>query len=229
LLSEDGSSVMAYKKNPKDSEQICALSAAVMSYHSMAGYAAANNLLERTLNESAIRRIFIPEAFLFTDHCLIKADKVISGLVINRDKIRRDLRTHGDFAGTGRLLVHLQQLGVPREEAYRMIQSCSLQAQDAVVRGEENPCATCCWKRSIPCLTQRPGPSPPKSSPRWWMPPAMSAAPSSWCRTSSLICVLPCSPTLKPAPTPLRACSDALTTGIGRGILLIALGGGRHE
>lgn len=136
---QKGSSVMAYKKNPKDSEQICALSAAVMSFHSMAGYAAANNLLERTLNESAIRRVFIPEAFLFTDHCLIKARKVIAGLVINREKIARDLRTHGDFAGTGRLLVHLQQIGVPREEAYRMIQSCSLQAQEALVRGEENP------------------------------------------------------------------------------------------
>jgi adenylosuccinate lyase len=136
---QKGSSVMAYKKNPKDSEQICALSAAVMSFHSMAGYAAANNLLERTLNESAIRRVYIPEAFLYTDHCLIKAHKVISGLVINREKIARDLRTHGDFAGTGRLLVRLQQMGVPREEAYRMIQSCSLQAQEAVVRGEENP------------------------------------------------------------------------------------------
>lgn len=136
---QKGSSVMAYKKNPKDSEQICALAAAVMSFHSMAGYAAANNLLERTLNESAIRRIYIPEAFLFTDHCLIKADKVVAGLIINRDKVRRDLRTHGDFAGSGRLLVHLQQVGVPREEAYRLIQACSQQAQEAVVRGDENP------------------------------------------------------------------------------------------
>jgi adenylosuccinate lyase len=136
---QKGSSVMAYKKNPKDSEQICALAAAVMSLHSMAGYAAANNLLERTLNESAIRRVYLPEAFLFTDHCLIKAHKVIAGLLINRDKIRRDLRTHGDFAGTGRLLVRLQQMGVSREEAYRLIQRCSLKAQEAVVRGEENP------------------------------------------------------------------------------------------
>lgn len=136
---QKGSSVMAYKKNPKDSEQICALAAAVMGFHAMAGYAAANNQLERTLNESAIRRIFIPEAFLFIDHCLIKARKVIAGMVINREKIARDLRTHGEFAGTGRLLVHLQQIGVPREDAYRMIQSCSLQAQEALVRGEENP------------------------------------------------------------------------------------------
>ena len=145
---------MAYKKNPKDSEQICALSAAVMSFHSMAGYAAANNLLERTLNESAIRRVFIPEAFLYTDHCLIKAHKVISGLVINREKIARDLRTHGDFAGTGRLLVRLQQMGVPREEAYRMIQSCSLQAQEAVVRGEENPLRGFSWGHPRPPLSR---------------------------------------------------------------------------
>ena len=136
---QKGSSVMAYKKNPKDSEQICALTAAVMGFHGMAGYAAANNLLERTLNESAIRRIYIPEAFLYTDHCLIKARKVMAGLIINRDKVRRDLRTHGDFAGTGRLLVRLQQMGVPREDAYRMIQRCSLQAQENVLRGEENP------------------------------------------------------------------------------------------
>lgn len=136
---QKGSSVMAYKKNPKDSEQICALAAAVMALHAMAGYAAANNLLERTLNESAIRRVYIPEAFLYTDHCLLKARKVLSGLIINRDKIRHNLQTHGDFAGTGRLLVRLQQMGVPREEAYRLIQRCSQEAQEAVVRGEENP------------------------------------------------------------------------------------------
>ncbi|MBI3946268.1 MAG: adenylosuccinate lyase [Armatimonadetes bacterium] len=136
---QKGSSVMAYKKNPKDSEQICALAAAVMSFHGMAGYAAANNLLERTLNESAIRRVYIPEAFLYTDQCLVKAHKVLSGLIINRDKVRRDLRTHGDFAGTGRLLVRLQQIGVPREDAYRLIQRCSQEAQAAVVCGEENP------------------------------------------------------------------------------------------
>ncbi len=136
---QKGSSVMAHKKNPKDSEQICSLSAAILGYYTMASYAASNNLLERTLNDSAIRRIYLPEAFLATDQILIKGYKVISGLKINEVRIVNNLRTYGDFASTEKLLLFLQREGLDREVAYRLIQKCTLESAEAVIAGWPSP------------------------------------------------------------------------------------------
>ncbi|MCI0527971.1 MAG: hypothetical protein L0Y56_11095 [Nitrospira sp.] len=136
---QKGSSVMAHKKNPKDSEQICSLSAAILGYYSMASYAAANNLLERTLNDSAIRRIYLPEAFLATDQMLLKSYKVISGLKINETRVVNNLRTYGDFASTEKLLLFLQREGLDREVAYRLIQKCTLESAEAVINGWPSP------------------------------------------------------------------------------------------
>jgi adenylosuccinate lyase len=136
---QKGSSVMAHKKNPKDSEQICSLSAAILGYYTMASYAAANNLLERTLNDSAIRRIYLPEAFLATDQMLIKGYKVVSGLKINKERIVNNLRTYGDFASTEKLLLYLQREGLDREVAYRLIQKCTLESAEAVIAGWPSP------------------------------------------------------------------------------------------
>jgi adenylosuccinate lyase len=136
---QKGSSVMAHKKNPKDSEQICSLSAAILGYYTMASYAASNNLLERTLNDSAIRRIYLPEVFLATDQMLIKSHKVISGLKINETRIVNNLRTYGDFASTEKLLLFLQREGLDREVAYRLIQKCTLESAEAVIAGWPSP------------------------------------------------------------------------------------------
>jgi adenylosuccinate lyase len=136
---QKGSSVMAHKKNPKDSEQVCSLSAAMLGYYAMASYAASNNLLERTLNDSAIRRIYLPEAFLATDHILIKGYKIVSGLKINEVRIVNNLRTYGDFASTEKLLLFLQREGLDREVAYRLIQKCTLESAEAVVAGWPSP------------------------------------------------------------------------------------------
>lgn len=136
---QKGSSVMAHKKNPKDSEQICSLSAALLGYYTMASYAASNNLLERTLNDSAIRRIYLPEAFLAADQMLIKGYKVISGLKVNEVRIVNNLRTYGDFASTEKLLLFLQREGLDREVAYRLIQKCTLESAEAVIAGWPSP------------------------------------------------------------------------------------------
>ncbi|MGH7273555.1 MAG: lyase family protein [Nitrospiria bacterium] len=139
MAGQKGSSVMAHKKNPKDSEQICSLAAAILGYYTMASYAASNNLLERTLNDSAIRRIYLPEAFLATDQMLIKGHKVISGLKVNEVRIVNNLRTYGDFASTEKLLLYLQREGLDREVAYRLIQKCTLESAEAVLAGWPSP------------------------------------------------------------------------------------------
>ena len=139
VAGQKGSSVMAHKKNPKDSEQICSLAAAILGYYTMASYAASNNLLERTLNDSAIRRIYLPEAFLATDQMLIKGHKVISGLKVNDVRIVNNLRTYGDFATTEKLLLYLQREGLDREVAYRLIQKCTLESAEAVLAGWPSP------------------------------------------------------------------------------------------
>jgi adenylosuccinate lyase len=136
---QKGSSVMAHKKNPKDSEQICSLAAALLGYYTMASYAAANNLLERTLNDSAIRRVYLPEAFLATDQMLIKGYKVISDLKVNEVRLVNNLRTYGDFASTEKLLLYLQREGLDREVAYRLIQKCTLESAEAVLAGWPSP------------------------------------------------------------------------------------------
>ncbi len=136
---QKGSSVMAHKKNPKDSEQICSLAAAILGYYTMASYAASNSLLERTLNDSAIRRIYLPEAFLAVDQMLIKGCKVMQGLKINETRVVNNLRTYGDFASTEKLLLYLQKEGMDREAAYRLIQKCTLESAEAVLNGWPSP------------------------------------------------------------------------------------------
>lgn len=139
MPGQKGSSVMAHKKNPKDSEQICSLAAAILGYYSMASYVASNNLLERTLNDSAVRRIYLPESFLAAEQMLIKAHKVVSGLKINEVRIVNNLRTYGDFASTEKLLLYLQREGLDREVAYRLIQKCTLESAEAVINGWPSP------------------------------------------------------------------------------------------
>lgn len=139
VAGQKGSSVMAHKKNPKDSEQICSLAAALPGYAAMASYAASNNLLERTLNDSAIRRIYLPEAFLAADQLLIKSCKVVTGLKVNETRIVNNLRTYGDFASTEKLLLHLQREGLDREVAFRLIQKCTLESAEAVLGGWPSP------------------------------------------------------------------------------------------
>ncbi|MDO9028228.1 MAG: adenylosuccinate lyase, partial [Candidatus Roizmanbacteria bacterium] len=83
-----GSSAMPFKKNPINSENVCSLARYVAQLPQVAIENASLSYLERTLDDSANKRIIISEAFLTTDQILITAEKIISGLVINRERIR---------------------------------------------------------------------------------------------------------------------------------------------
>lgn len=134
-----GSSAMPFKRNPINCEKICSLCRLVRSYELDAWDNAALNILERTLDDSANRRVFLPEAFLATDEILIAMTKVIEGMTLNRDVIERNFEVFGVFAATERLLMRLVRRGADRQKLHEVIREESLKAWSAVQRGEGNP------------------------------------------------------------------------------------------
>src|SRR3990167_2854250 len=100
-----GSSAMPFKKNPDKAEKVCSLARFVASLAPVAWNNAANSLLERTLDDSASRRIIIPETFLAIDECLETTSKLVEGLVINEDNIKANLDKFGPFAATETLMM----------------------------------------------------------------------------------------------------------------------------
>ena len=134
-----GSSAMPFKRNPVSSERICSLARFVAVLPQVAFSNAALTLLERTLDDSASRRVIIPEGFLAVDEILILYDKVMSGLQIYEKVIERNLRRFAPFSATERLLMRLVKAGESRQEMHELIRAYSFKAWKAVLEGEENP------------------------------------------------------------------------------------------
>jgi len=134
-----GSSAMAYKRNPRRAELITALARHVMVLAADPAFTAASQWLERTLDDSANRRIAIPGAFLATDGILRVFLNVVSGLVVNEPVIRRHLREELPFIATENLLMQAVKAGGDRQELHEKIRA---HAQAAARRikdtGEEN-------------------------------------------------------------------------------------------
>jgi len=136
-----GSSVMPFKRNPVVSETICSLTRFVASLPRVAWDNAALSILERTLDDSANRRVVLPEAFLATEEVLIRARKILTGLQIDRAAMRRNLSAYGAFAATESLLVELVAHGADRQKMHEVIREQSMTAWRAVEAGEPNPLA----------------------------------------------------------------------------------------
>ncbi|MBI3764631.1 MAG: adenylosuccinate lyase, partial [Chloroflexi bacterium] len=102
-----GSSAMPFKRNPIDAEKIDSLARYLAALPRAAWDNAAHSLLERTLDDSANRRIILPEAFLAADELLMTARKLIEGLVVDESAAARNLAAYGVFAGTEQLLMEL--------------------------------------------------------------------------------------------------------------------------
>jgi adenylosuccinate lyase len=133
-----GSSAMPFKRNPIHSEKINSLARYLASLPRIAWDNAANSLLERTLDDSASRRILLPETFLATDEILRTANSVISNLQIDEAAIARNLVIYGPFAATERVLMALVKAGADRQEMHSLIRSHALKAWQTVNRSEEN-------------------------------------------------------------------------------------------
>lgn len=134
-----GSSAMPFKKNPIDSEKICSLARYVIQLPAVGIQNAILSHLERTLDDSANRRIIIPEAFLATDEILKTSEKIAEGLVINTEKISYNLLLYAPFAAIEKLIIGAVQKGADRQTMHEHMRSLSLDAWSEIQKGKPNP------------------------------------------------------------------------------------------
>ena len=134
-----GSSAMPWKRNPMRCERIGALSRYVLSALDNTAQTAANQWFERTLDDSANRRIAISEAFLATDAILQLMANVSAGLVVHPAVVRRILREELPFLASEHLLMEAVKSGADRQDAHERIRVLSRQASERIHEGEPNP------------------------------------------------------------------------------------------
>lgn len=135
-----GSSAMAYKRNPMRSERVCSLARHVIGGVTATAQTAANQWLERTLDDSAVRRIVIPEAFLAVDAILLLVESVARGLVVHPQVIDRRLRAELPFLVTEDILMAGVRAGGDRQELHERIRTHARQAAEKIkAEGGDNP------------------------------------------------------------------------------------------
>lgn len=130
--SQIGSSAMAYKRNPMRSERICALSRYVMSLPVNTAFTAATQWMERTLDDSANRRIVIAQAFLAVDAILNLYMNISENLVVNDKVIEKHIREELPFMATENILMACVKAGGNRQELHERIRELSMQASYTV-------------------------------------------------------------------------------------------------
>jgi adenylosuccinate lyase len=134
-----GSSAMPFKRNPITAENIDSLARLVAALPRVAWDNAALSLLERTLDDSANRRLLLPEAFLLTDEVLSRSRRLVAEMRFWPGPIARNLRDYGVFAATERVLMAAVQAGGDRQALHEVIRTHSLAAWAALQTGQPNP------------------------------------------------------------------------------------------
>ncbi len=132
-----GSSAMAYKRNPMRAERIASLARFVISLESNAQHTHSVQFLERTLDDSANRRLVIPEAFLATDAILLLVANIVTGMEIYPRQIRRRVERELPFMATEELIVRAVRAGRDRQVAHEIIRKHSLEAARAMKEGAD--------------------------------------------------------------------------------------------
>lgn len=134
-----GSSAMAYKRNPMRCERIAALSRAVMSNSINADMTASTQWLERTLDDSANRRLSLSTGFLATDGILDLCINVANGLVVYPSMIEKHLRAELPFMATENIMMRAVKNGGDRQELHEKIRVLSMKAGRLIKEnGEDN-------------------------------------------------------------------------------------------
>lgn len=134
-----GSSAMAYKRNPMRSERVCSLARYVMTDALNPAWTAATQWMERTLDDSANRRIALPEAFLATDAILTLCRNLISGGRVYPGVMRRHLNEEMPFMATENILMRAVELGGDRQKLHERIREYSVETAARVkLEGGEN-------------------------------------------------------------------------------------------
>ena len=132
-----GSSAMAYKRNPMRSERIASLARFVNSLEGNANQTHAVQYFERTLDDSANRRLVIPEMFLATDAILLLMANIASGLEVHPAVIKRRVAAELPFMATEELIVRAVRAGGDRQVAHETIRKHSIEAARALKNGAD--------------------------------------------------------------------------------------------
>lgn len=131
-----GSSAMAYKRNPMRCERICSLARYLMADATNAHMTAAVQWLERTLDDSANRRISLPEGFLCADAILRLAQNVTDGIHVNEKIVAKTVQEYLPFIATENLMMEGVKRGGDRQELHEIIRTCSMAATARMKEGE---------------------------------------------------------------------------------------------
>jgi adenylosuccinate lyase len=134
-----GSSAMPFKKNPLNSEKVCSLARYVNALPPVALENSSVSLLERTLDDSANKRVIIPEGFLTVDEIMNTSTKLIEGLFINEKKIKYNLEQYAPFSATEITIIVAVKKGADRQEMHEVLREISMKAWEEVANGNKNP------------------------------------------------------------------------------------------
>ena len=134
-----GSSAMAYKRNPMRSERVCSLARFVISMQSSTANTFATQWMERTLDDSAIRRLSLPQSFLAIDAILILLENICSGMVVYPKVIEKNLIAELPFMATENIMMEAVNQGGDRQEVHEQIrQHSQAAAQQVKLEGADN-------------------------------------------------------------------------------------------
>ncbi|MGE5278132.1 MAG: adenylosuccinate lyase [Acidobacteriota bacterium] len=134
-----GSSAMPYKRNPMRAERICALARHVIALSFDTAMTAATQWLERSLDDSANKRIAVPEAFLATDAILMLLENVLAGLVVHPEVSRRRLAEQVPFLATESLLMEAVRRGGDRQDLHEKLRVHARASADRLLRDGGTP------------------------------------------------------------------------------------------
>jgi adenylosuccinate lyase len=134
-----GSSAMPFKKNPINAENICSLGRYITKLPEIALENATLSYLERTLDDSANKRLIIAEGFLASDQIMNTAEKILEGLVVNEKRIALNLALYAPFAATESILMETVKRGADRQKMHETLREISMNAWAAIQSGKTNP------------------------------------------------------------------------------------------
>jgi adenylosuccinate lyase len=138
-IKQVGSSAMPFKRNPINAEKINSLARYLAQLPRIAWDNAAHSLLERTLDDSANRRIILPESFLVSDELLMTANRIADGFSVNKAAMAHNLSVFSPFAAIERLLMVLVKAGADRQKMHEHLRKHSMKAWKEIQDGNENP------------------------------------------------------------------------------------------
>ena len=134
-----GSSAMPFKRNPVKAENMNSLGRWVAAQLSVLWDNAAHSLLERTLDDSANRRLILPGMFLAVDEMLVQAKYMLGNLKFSTAMVERNMESYAPFAAVEHLLMQLGKRGADRQDMHEYLRQHSLRAWDAIQHGQANP------------------------------------------------------------------------------------------